>query len=67
MKPFIVRDNADKAAEFGQITNDIQNLIADTQKDKYTAVVYKDEAFTTLLIHLKIFQQIVKYYVKKQQ
>ena len=49
MKPFIVRDNADKTAEFGQITNDIQNLIADTQKDKYTAVVYKDEAFTTII------------------
>ena len=67
MKPFIVRDNADKTAEFGQITNDIQNLIADTQKDKYTAVVYKDEAFTTIIdTPEKYSNEIVKYYVKKQ-
>ena len=39
MKPFIVRDNADKTAEFGQITNDIQNLIADTQKDIHRYIV----------------------------
>ena len=49
---------------FEKITNDIQNLVEETQKNKYTAVVYKDEAFTTIIdTPEKYSNEIVKYYV----
>eukprot|EP00943_MAST-04B_sp_MAST-4B-sp1_P000334 g334.t1 len=66
IKAFTIQDNG-KSTEYQHIMRDIQSFIPDNVKEKYTAVLYKDQQYTKIIdTPEKYAVDIIQYYIKKQ-
>ena len=69
IQAFTIQDNGKKiwGKEYQHTISDIQRFVPDNVKEKYTAVLYKDQQYKIIIdTPEKYAVDIVQYYIKKQ-